>query len=295
MTNTNIDALIKSTIEQPLACHLNHWGILSISGPDAQTFLQGQLTCDLNQLSESQSVLGAYCNRQGRVIANFIITEQDNNYLLLLPSSTAEICQQQLKKFALFSKVTIQAEQTTHIIGEINTDQAKTLKPKAYNTKRDANHLSINIPTQYGQRCITLSNTLPPNVSTDNTWQLMDIADGIPWVSAKTSQRFTIQQLRLDQLGAVSFTKGCFLGQEIVARTHYRGKTKQQLICAQIGQTSIEDQQNITDPDQKVIGNIINDEAIDDKQQLLLACVNINARNAPMLINEHTLVVVTSF
>ena len=155
---------------------------LTVAGKDAATFLQGQITADVNHLTSIYSErenqgLGAICNRQGRVIALFWITkEDDETFHLLLPKALAEQIEKHLKIFIFRSKVTLLLETPT------------------------ADDLAI----------------IPEGLS-------------IPWITTDNSEAYVPQMLSLDLLGAISFKKGCYTGQEIVARMQYLGKHKRRL------------------------------------------------------------------
>ncbi len=156
---------------------------LKISGPEAQSFLQGQLTCDMQQINAEQSHMGAYCNQQGRVIANFQIKKAAEGYLLSLPNGMLSILQTALKKYAIFSKVSFTDVTDTH--------------PNSYNRKQA-------------------------------------IQSGLAYIYPATSGLFLPHRLNYHVNGTISFDKGCFVGQEVIARMHYRGKLKHHLCLAEI-------------------------------------------------------------
>lgn len=159
--------------------NLEDFGVLSVTGEDAAIFLQGQITCDVHDISEHETRLGAFCNPKGKVIALFVIVKTSEGFLLVLPKSLLTTIQELLQRYKLRSKVEFSEME--------------------------------NIPlTRF------LKNT---NVRT-------------PWILPETSEQFIPQMLKLDQIGAVSFTKGCYTGQEIVTRTHYLGEVKRQLNLA---------------------------------------------------------------
>lgn len=163
---------------------------LKVSGTDASKFLQGQLTCDINQANETQPVLGAHCNVKGRIESLFEIFKKDDVYFLLMPSSIIEHAYTTLKKYALFSKVTLE-------IMELNDSG-----------------LSIEFPVTFDE------------------WRLQRIEKGIPTLFPETTGKFLPHDLNLPTLNAVSFTKGCYLGQEIVARMQHLGKPKWHMVVA---------------------------------------------------------------
>lgn len=216
-------------------------GLIRASGKDAKRFLQGQLTCDLEEINANQSRLGVHCDVKGRVIANFRLFFFQNDYYFLLQHSTLPLLLTSLQKYAVFSKVTLRdVSQDWQKTGLYETTE-KNLSTKQKLTQENnvavSDHtlsLSISGPVP---RIILLA---PINEQTHlsnhkfeqqgvNYWHLLDIMAGIPTVYPETSGQFTPHQLNFPEIGGVSFNKGCYIGQEIVARTHYLGKSKSRL------------------------------------------------------------------
>jgi folate-binding protein YgfZ len=163
------------------------YGLLKITGPDAKKFLQGQLTCNLDEVTEEPR-LGAHCNPQGRIISLFRIFLKDENYFLQMPPSMIPIALKALKKYAVFFKVEL-------------SDASSEIK------------ISEKINQQNKQA---------------------EIENGIAEIYPETSEKFLPHELNLPTLGGVSFNKGCFTGQEIIARMQYRGKLKTRLFSTPI-------------------------------------------------------------
>lgn len=239
----------------PLTQTLDYLGILSVQGPDAKTFLQGQVTCDMNEVTLTQSRLSAHCTLQGRIQSLFRVVCADDGhsgggpcYYLILPRSLLEIALKSLKKYALFSRVTLldhsdkmtvlgaQAEDNTLNnleIDKINVDETRALTHNQHtllltrvpNEQASPKRFEILIPT-------ALSNTF--GNPTDLKWQTRDILAGIPHLCAETCDLFLPHYLNLPALQAVGFKKGCYLGQEIIARMHYKGNIKKHLIRATV-------------------------------------------------------------
>src|SRR3990167_10848844 len=178
----------------------NTFSILKFSGVNVQLFLQGQLTCDMTLLSEhGQASLAAVCDHRGRMIANFWVVNWHNNFLCILSKSLSTLVSDHLKKYAVFSKVTI-SEENDFFMTE--SDDENTIK-------------------------IVDKNIMIPDCK-------QRIKNGIAILCDKTSLLFTPQMINLEKLGGVSFTKGCYVGQEIVARTQHLGKLKKHLHRLQI-------------------------------------------------------------
>lgn len=236
----------RPTSHQTQWLKLTEWALLTISGPQARDFLQGQVTCDLHQLEPGTSLLGAHCTPKGRVLFSFrVLAPEEQQLLLRLPVSMVEQAQQALGKYIRFSRA------------ELNEDLAqRQLRGLAGPDAREWLNRHLTEParetgswvTQGGQTILTLSNQrfecwLSPDQAEqldaelgqatapdgDNLWRLLDIEAGLSEVRPQTQGAYTPQALNLPELGGVSFRKGCYTGQEVVARLHYKGKTKRRM------------------------------------------------------------------
>jgi tRNA-modifying protein YgfZ len=206
---------------------LPHFGTLRLSGPDARTFLQGQLSADLLTLTPT-SVLLASCNSaQGRVQSILWILERGEELVLLTSAELIEAVLARLKKYVLRAKVKFEAP-TLAVFGSIGppTNAAAWTAPLA---QEQANN--INVVRWPGDRLLLIAPVREAETDQQfvNDWRLQDIAAGIPQVHAETQESFVAQMLNLDLLAGISFEKGCYTGQEIIARTHYRGTVKRRM------------------------------------------------------------------
>lgn len=194
---------------------LSHLSALRLNGADTEAFLQGQLSNDLAELRPGLTQLQAYCNPKGRVIAVCWLLRQGEDYLLVLPQTLSEAVTKRLRMYVLRDKVEIELL-TEPLIGLWD---APELEP-APNLLPD-----VSDPPR------SLALGPPPDVpETDpETWRLADIRAGIGFVYPETSQEHLAQALNLDANRGLSFTKGCFPGQEIIARLRYLGKAKQRM------------------------------------------------------------------
>lgn len=199
--------------------------LLCITGVDRERFVQGLITADITQLTETQASLAALCDAKGRMTANFIVFKTRNAIYFILPHRMAALSQKALKKYALFFKVTV------------NNDTAawNFAGSHSHDTKKPLFALTIeddSFKIQYPHRLLTLKKTKPDNTEdqiNQNEWQLADINAGIATIQPETSGLFTPQMINLDKLNGISFNKGCYLGQEIIARTQHLGKLKRHL------------------------------------------------------------------
>jgi tRNA-modifying protein YgfZ len=218
-------------------------GLIRVSGKGAKQFLQGQLTCDLEEINAEQSRLGAHCDIKGRIIASFRLFFYQNDYYFVLPRSTLPLLLTSLQKYVVFSKVTLtdvsKDWQKIGLYGPSIKDLLNAQKlyiAKENGFAESAHKLSLSIPSPV-PRSILLAPASEPIGFMDakfeqqsiNHWHLLDIIAGIPTIYPETSGQFTPHQLNFPQIGGVSFKKGCYIGQEIIARTHYLGKSKSRL------------------------------------------------------------------
>jgi folate-binding protein YgfZ len=226
-------------------CWLNQFTALKVDGPDAERFLQGQLTCNVNEITSGTVHLGACCNAKGRVVANFVISFDGENYWLVLPTSSAESLQKHLKKYKVFFKANIENCDESHLIlgqWSENNDSGKSIKGQAnYNAENQQHTLQITdqrrlvIINNNDNPDITLSNTLDNISGLENSltktlfWRLDDINDGIYYVVDDQIEEWVPQHINWHHLNGVSFSKGCYTGQEIIARLQYLGKAKKAL------------------------------------------------------------------
>ena len=204
--------------------------VIDVSGDDALSFLQGQLTCDMQEVISDKGVLTARCNRQGRMISLFYIVAQSSvQFTLIVPSTLVQITIDSLKQFIFRSKVSIKLNIDMSIAGDILNKNDLTL-PSPFETKRIEKQLLLGLP---GNRVLMLH--FPPckerdqNLKFMTQWQTLDIQYQLPWLCIETSEMFIPNEIKLETHQGLSFDKGCYIGQEIIARMHYLGKQKNQI------------------------------------------------------------------
>lgn len=249
---------------------LQHTGLIRFSGEEARAFLHNQLSCDVAALTFGRSTYGAYCNPKGRVLASFLLWRSEQGLFMQLPSSLREPIQQQLSKFILRSKV--KAENFTDdpaLIGVAGKDAAARLQQAlgaAPTAPHDVVHVDgatiIRLPVDRYE--IAVPREQAPRLAEalgaaeqagPEHWEWLAIRAGIPVILSATQEQFVPQMVNLDLIGGVSFQKGCYPGQEIVARMRYRGTLKQRMYLANV--TSIEHPQ----PGEKFYSPTFGDQA----------------------------------
>ncbi len=224
-------------------CTLSHEGVLAVRGADAGKFLQGQLTCNINYLSDTRASLGARCTQKGRMQSSFRILLEGDGVVMAMASELLEPQLADLKKYAVFSKSKLTDESAAWVrFGLAHGDAALTslglaLPAETDSVVRNESLIAIRVspdraelwvPAAQAQNVQSqLSTTLPE--SGLNQWLLGQIRAGIGQVMPSTRELFIPQMLNLQAVGGVSFKKGCYTGQEIVARMQYLGKLKRRL------------------------------------------------------------------
>ena len=211
---------------------LCHQGLILIEGPDSARFLQGQLTCDVLKLNIGESEPGACCNAKGRMLSNFILYRVDEHrFLLQMHCSLVKATLEYMAKYAAFFKAALSDASEQYLLLGLSS-AAKNALPHAFNcyathTYNDGRRLLIIEESCAREIWQTLSNTLKP-VGTE-FWQLQDVHAGLGYVEAETAEMFIPQMLNLQSIDAISFKKGCYTGQEVVARMKYLGKLKRHM------------------------------------------------------------------
>lgn len=195
---------------------------IQLTGANTQTFLQGQVTCDMNMLrKQGDYSFAACCDHKGRMVANFWIVRRENDFLIVLPLAMQPILIDHLQKYAPFSRVTLRACDEMMIYS--TTDNLMRANPDT---------IIITLPNP--NRHLILSEQTLDASNQNDSWIADNIEDRLAILTPKTSLLFTPQMIGLEKQGGVSFDKGCYVGQEIVARTHYLGKLKRHLQRMQI-------------------------------------------------------------
>ncbi len=224
---------------------LTNTGVVRVSGEDAQTFLNTQFTSDVVQVSAGAAQYSSYCTPKGRVLATFLICLYGSDYLLILPQEIAESVAAGLKRYVLRAKVKIAAETESYALLGIAGPQSASVadsvigKPQVQ-PMQVAPYGAVSLITLPGEHLLVICD----RNNVDEYWRALDkeatasgvqvfelqgIRAGIATVTTATQDSFIPQMLGLEMIGAVSFEKGCYPGQEIVARTKYLGNLKRQL------------------------------------------------------------------
>jgi folate-binding protein YgfZ len=219
--------------------------LLMVSGPDSARFLQGQLTCDVQALAPWSCTSGAVCTNKGRVIAIFTLCRLDAEYALLMANGLAGLLQKHLERYRPFYKCSLElASGSLTGISLAGQPPASLVLPATDGIIPVDNGWVCSIPgaTQRFMLFMDGSSSSPwldhvhgmLSPAPIDRWRAEDLESGIFPFHPADSERYTPQEIHLDRRGFISFSKGCYTGQEIVARMHYKSKPKKQLYLLSI-------------------------------------------------------------
>jgi folate-binding protein YgfZ len=257
---------------------LEQEALLHLSGPDSLQFLQGQVTCDTRQVNVGNARPGAYCTPQGRVVCDFLLCQPGEQHFALrmrrdLIPTSAEV----FGKYIIFSKAELDAGNDDweifgcwgHTVAEPLRDLFGELPNIRYGAVRGDGFCVVQTDDQ-GQRyeCYLQRSRQPDRAgqlrssleaASEAAWQLIDIDNGIARLQAATSGEFVPQMLNYDLTGHVSFSKGCYTGQEVVARLHYRGTPKRRLYRVELPRnTRARPGEPLFGNGEQSVGNLVN-------------------------------------
>lgn len=198
---------------------------ISCKGDDAEKFLQGQTSCDVSKLEEGTATYGTVNSPKGRMYGLFLITRIIDGFLLRIHESTSEMVLSQLGKYKVFFKCELQREEQLIAYG---TDSGHE-KLAPFSVKQEGENLIVRLPSTDALCEVWSVQTLDNNQSTEQdaeAWHCQTSSNGLPELYGSTQDQFILQYLNLQDLNAVSFNKGCYTGQEIIARMKFLGKLK---------------------------------------------------------------------
>jgi folate-binding protein YgfZ len=231
---------------------LSHLGLLALRGEEADSFLQGQLTNDVRELTEEHCQLSSHCSAKGRMLANFRLLRRDGVIYLQMPRENVAPLLKRFSMFKLRAKVEISdADAELVCIGIAGDNASALLKTAALAVPEGENSVTRNADVSIAR----LPGTLPrfelfgpaaalislwsqwvgqATVQTADDWALLEIRAGMPTVYGATAEAFVPQMTNMQLIDGVSFTKGCYTGQEVVARMQYLGKLKRRMYLAEV-------------------------------------------------------------
>jgi folate-binding protein YgfZ len=192
--------------------------VVRLSGADAGDFLHNQLSADVLALAHGESVFACYCEPKGRVLALMLVYKAEEDFIIIMSGSLVTTISNRLKIYRMRSKVDIDILDE-HTVTGIQSDNApQPALPEALAIKLPGSALWLVLSPN--------TNTADTDISAQDEWKISELRMGVTWLRPETSSQFLPQMLGFEELGAVNYRKGCYPGQEIVARTHYLGKVK---------------------------------------------------------------------
>jgi folate-binding protein YgfZ len=203
---------------------LNRYGLLSVSGAEAREFLHAQLTIDIRDLPAERAALAGWCSAKGRLLATLLVVPAPQGFLLQLARDLAPAVAKRLSMFILRAKVKIADESDAWAqfgVWDAPAPAAVTWEKGVVSVPRGENRTLRLEPADASSLVATAD---------EETWLLQEIRAGRPLITAATQDQFVPQMVNLEQLEAVDFRKGCYPGQEIVARAQYRGQVKRRMV-----------------------------------------------------------------
>ena len=243
-------AEVATTASGSVRAPLVQFGVLDFAGPDAAAFLHGQLSCDVQGLATDRATLGTYNTAKGRMLASFLLWRTPEGFRMLLPRDVAAPVEKRLRMFVLRAKVVIAEVSATHGLMGVSGPSAAAAVARVCGAAPSpdqavhacGNGVAIRVP---GERFVlVIASDRAPAVWEalgdslrrvgPASWDWLDIACGIAFVTVATQDQLVPQMANMDRVGGVNFKKGCYPGQEIVARTQYLGKLKRRMYLAHV-------------------------------------------------------------
>ena len=285
------------TTQTVIAC-LADRGLIRFAGADAQSFLHNQLSCDVNSLQPGQAQYGSYNTPKGRMLASFLLWRGGADYYMQLPRTLAEPIRKRLSMYILRSKVKATDVSSEYVVfGLAGAAAAAALKPWFQNlppaplTLTTAQDMSLlRLATDRfeivvaANRAAEIQDALGKSATlvASAVWDSLDIRAGIPYITPATQEQFVPQMANLDLIGGVSFSKGCYPGQEIVARMHNLGRLKQRMYLANVVADEAPlpgDKLFSSDFGEQACGMIVNSAPSPDGGHDVLAVIQIESAN----------------
>ncbi|WP_456267322.1 folate-binding protein [Kushneria sp. AK178] len=284
--------------------------ILEVRGPDSDKFLQGQASASTAHATATIAPPAVFCTPKGRAIANVqIIRVTPECFWMLLERSIAEALHQHLAKFAAFYKTELTlrddlgiaglaGHQVSDLLGDATVDLPQTMWGARVNadeqlavTRHPHDTMRVVVIAPH-DRLATLLGTAPirPTLSSAELWQRLDIEAGLLWLDESQREKWLPQMFNWEALAGISFKKGCYTGQEVVARAHYRGQVKKRLMRLSIpGETPLASGTDVMDASrEKSLGEVVLSAPTAGDQVALLAIMTIKDDMPPLSVNGQT-------
>jgi hypothetical protein len=251
----NLQTELLSTRDGTVLCDLSQFGTIKVTGEEAQKFLQNLLSNDINTVNNKTAQLSSFNSPKGRMVATLLIWQQGTDYYLQLPRSLTVAMHKKLSMYVLRSKVKVSDASDEIVCLGLSGESAAQLIQQNFNVILEQDWAVAQIDNgsvlRLAENRYQINSTITQATKLWNDltkeaqaagspcWDWLNIRAGIPVVTPATQEQFVLQMANIDILGGVSFKKGCYPGQEIVARTHYLGKQKRRMYLAHVASDTV--------------------------------------------------------
>ncbi|MGQ7248425.1 CAF17-like 4Fe-4S cluster assembly/insertion protein YgfZ [Halomonas sp. V046] len=293
----------EATVTTPLA----HLGALDVTGPDAERFLQGQTSAQLTLADGNLAPLTAFCTPKGRMLANGQLAKVgEHQYRLIVHASLVEPLARHLGKFAAFYQATLTPRDDLALIGVIGQEATALVEvdcdltpPKTWHQAGAGDRLLLAYPGPQPRYLVCTPQQHAPELFQrladqshpvgNAVWCLADIQAGLAFIDRDQQDSYLPQMFNWEALAGISFKKGCYTGQEVVARAHFRGQVKKRLVRAQLEGSDIPDLgSEVIDDDGKRVGEVVAAQRDAYGQAEVLAVMSTRAEGASLTIGGQT-------
>lgn len=289
-----------------ILCDLSHLGRITVRGEDAATFLQGQLTNDLREIDPTRSQLTAYCSPKGRMLAIMLAFRRGDDYILQLPRERVAEVVKRLRLFVLRAQATLE-EAADDLVAfglagpnacERLADQLGAAPEEPFAAVHRESLMALRLPGLLPRFQIlgpladarALWGALDVHAAPvgQDQWALLDVLSGVPQVYTETVESFVPQMTNLDLVNGVSFKKGCYPGQEVVARTHYLGRLKRRMYRLAIsGERPLKPGTPVRSPSrEQPVGEVVDARPHPDGGLAGLAVLQIDAVDSALYVGD---------
>ncbi|WP_273270978.1 hypothetical protein [Methylophaga sp.] len=275
-----------------MAIALPSFSVIEVAGEEAESFLQNLLTNDIRTLTANTAQLSGFCNPKGRLLSLFYVIKREQDFLLVLAADLAESIAQRLNMFKLRSKVDITVSPELKVMGYLSQAPLTNQATDFWSSVSLNDELTIYLPGHLHRYLVISAGETTikeeSQIGAENLWASADIEAGLPMVYLQSKEQFTPQQLNLDIVGGVSFKKGCYPGQEVVARLHYLGKPSRRLFLAQLKTVDIpEPNLEVADESGEVAGHVVRAAMLDSGTLICQLSLKLAAKDKKLFINNN--------
>lgn len=279
---------------------LTNFGFIKTSGSNVVEFLQGQLTCDVSKLEEDGILQYAYCNEKGRMSASGYVIKDGKDYLLMTPKLLLANTMQKLKQYAIFSNIIVTEEDMLMALGYVGKTKAIKLPKKTNKIEQITSKVKAACLDKEHNIYAVIANKKDMSETQEKLtaakdallyldlgyWEAANIKAGIVHVYPNTLERLTPHMVNYHNSNAVSFEKGCYLGQEIVARTQHKGRLKRKLYSGVIEDSNIKIGDEIVMANKETVGIIVANSCVEENKTSVLAVISDHAASSSVYVSN---------